>query len=247
MYDLLKDDLDFRAIAIDLPGHGTSSTKHYPTAGVGSFARAVLDLIDELSLPNVVLLGHSMGVRVIVETWRQAISAGKPKLRGLCFLDGSHYKFRKSLFAFDSADARSASLSDEQKHEKMAEAFDRMLSPGTPSEFRQSALEHVKSIDLQYSEAMRSSFIQYDYDTMDDVLEKVGNTGVPVLSLQATGVDAQNQRAMLKEGQDSRWMQHVRKLVPEARTMIVKESGHFPHVDQPGVVANKLREFVQTL
>ncbi|KAK5172033.1 uncharacterized protein LTR77_003670 [Saxophila tyrrhenica] len=244
--EFIKHDSDFRAIALDLPGHGSSSTEHYPTAGVDSFARAVLDLMDELSLEKIVLAGHSMGVRIVLETWQQAMSAERPQVQGLCFLDGSHYKFRKSLFAFDSGDARSASLTDEEKHEKMAEAFDRMLSSATPKDFREAAIDHVKAIDLQYSEDMRKSFIQYDYDRTDDVMENLGKADMPILSIQATDVDEENQRRMLQEGKDSRWMQFVCTKVPQAKMAVVPQSGHFPHVDRPQIVAAHLKDLMRS-
>ena len=245
--ELVKHGISFQAIAISLPGHRGSSTNSYPAASIPAFAKAVTTFINELEIPKVILCGHSMGVRVILETWQQIQSSGKPNVKGLVFLDGSHYKFRKSLFAFDSGDARSKSLSQEQRAEKIAEAFTRMFSPKTPPDFQASTIAHVKALDPEYNKAMRDSFIRYDYERMDDVLEEVGKAGLPVLNLQATNVDEENQRIPLKPGEDSRWMRFVREKVPQVKMVVVGESMHFPHVDQPVEVTGRVREFLREL
>ncbi|MBR9921509.1 MAG: alpha/beta hydrolase [Bacteroidetes bacterium] len=51
---------DFRCIAMDLPGYGKSEKGAY-SFSMTFFAKAVADLILELKLENVVLVGHSMG------------------------------------------------------------------------------------------------------------------------------------------------------------------------------------------
>lgn len=54
---------DFRCIALDFPGYGKSSKGNLPY-GMTFFARVVKDFIRQLNLPNVVLIGHSMGGQV---------------------------------------------------------------------------------------------------------------------------------------------------------------------------------------
>ena len=249
---LQSQHLDFQALAIDLPGHGKSHPKFYPQAGIEAFAQAVRDFISDMELSNVVLMGHSMGVRVILEAFlhsRQSPpdSPGKHPIAGLIFLDGSHYKFRTSVFTFDSGNEKSKSLSDEEKKEGMAEAFRTMFSPNTPTDFRESTISHVKSMDLEYNKAMRRSFIEYDYKHTDDALEAVGTSAVSVLNVQATSVDEKNERVPLQPGEVSRWMKHVEEKVPQIKQVVVMESGHFPHVDHPAEVAKAVREFVDGL
>lgn len=251
---LLQNDVNWQVFSIDLPGHGKSHTKFYPRAGIESFAQAVLDFVSDMDLSNVILMGHSMGVRVILETFPQSqkpqsqsgesTDSGTSPILGLVFLDGSHYKFRKSVFAFDSGNERSKSLSDDEKREGMAEAFRTMFSPNTPTDFRESTIEHVKGMDLVYNSTMRQSFIDYDYEHTDDALASVGKSGVPVLNVQATSVDEKNERVPLQPGEVSRWMKHVEERVPQVKQVVVLESSHFPHVDQPAEVARAVSEFV---
>lgn len=245
--ELVRGGLNVQAIAVSLPGHGGSSIDKYPIASMSAFAEAVNDLINELELPEVVLVGHSMGVRVVLEAWRQSVTVGKPNVKGIIFLDGSHYKFRQSLFAFDSADARSSGLTQREKADKMAEAFARMFSPQTPREFQALVIAHVRAIDPEYNKAMRKSHIEYDYTSMDDGLEALGKSGLPFMNLQSSNVDDQNQRIPLIPNTLSRWMQFLQDTVPQVKQYVIEDAGHFPQVDQPAAVAARLREFVGAL
>jgi|GEM_PF-1531615 len=55
----------FRCIALDLPGHGLSSTGDYPFT-IEFLANTVLEFIDSMQLKKVVLVGHSMGGQVVL-------------------------------------------------------------------------------------------------------------------------------------------------------------------------------------
>ncbi len=56
----------WNALALDLPGHGASNGK--PHAAVGAMADWISELLDELKLERVALVGHSMGSLVALET-----------------------------------------------------------------------------------------------------------------------------------------------------------------------------------
>lgn len=56
----------FDVIAPDLPGFGNAA--HLPSADrIGTFAEAVVELMDDLGLGRVMLLGHSMGGMIVQE------------------------------------------------------------------------------------------------------------------------------------------------------------------------------------
>lgn len=252
-YELLATELSnlnfqHQLIAISLPGHGKSSKDQYPKASLSTFGQAILTVLKELQISNIVLMGHSMGMRIILETYLQAVQTpNSPTVKGLIFLDGSNYKFRKTLFAFDSADPRSKNMTREEKDARIAEAFTRFFTHNTPESFRKSALAHVKSIDEDYNKATRESFISWDFERMDYALDTVGDSGIPVLNLQATDVDDENQRIPLQPGQDSKFMVFVKEKVPQVRQFVVSDSGHFVMVDKPAEVAGRVKEFVDGL
>ncbi|MBK8493400.1 MAG: alpha/beta hydrolase [Saprospirales bacterium] len=57
----------FRCIAIDLPGYGKSSKGKYE-GSMRFYAKIVAELIDELNLGKVTLVGHSMGGQISIVT-----------------------------------------------------------------------------------------------------------------------------------------------------------------------------------
>jgi len=56
-----------RCIAIDLPGYGRSSKGNY-NASMSSYAKTIIDFIDQLGLEKVSLAGHSMGGQISMMT-----------------------------------------------------------------------------------------------------------------------------------------------------------------------------------
>src|SRR6187549_1459792 len=60
----------FRCVALDLPGHGASA-KLEPIS-IEIMGTAVNRVKDQIAAPSTILIGHSMGCRVIVEAFEQA-------------------------------------------------------------------------------------------------------------------------------------------------------------------------------
>lgn len=243
--ELSRLNIPVRAIAVNLPGNGLSSTEHFPEPTIPHMAEAVLNLLSDLDINDVVFCGHSMGVRIITECWRISHQQTSPNVRGMVFLDGSHYKLRVRLFAFDTGDERSKTLSRDEKIAGMTEAFRRMFSAQTPMKFKESTLTHLRTMDLRYNERIRRGFIEYDHNHLDDALAMLGESGTPLLSFQATDVDDDNQRIPLQADKVSKWMQFLQEKVPQAQQVVVGDSMHFPHVDQPSEVAELLRVFLE--
>jgi pimeloyl-ACP methyl ester carboxylesterase len=60
----------FTHLAVDLPGHGRSQA---PGCGsIGDYARFATSLLDELGIPAVRLVGHSMGALIALEMLRRS-------------------------------------------------------------------------------------------------------------------------------------------------------------------------------
>lgn len=251
-FDYLRRQLEtekgaeYRVIALDLPGHGETASQVLPTPSTTGFADKVLDLCREVGLKRIVLAGHSMGVRVAAEAWRRSLTTtSNLTVAGVVFLDGSHYKLRPSLFAFDNGDPRSAGMSEEQKTALKAEAFNKMFSPLTPQIFKDSTLDHMARMDQTYSQAVRDSMISYDREQMGSTIEQMGKGEPPLLNIQSSDVGPDNQRIPMLEGKKSKWMMFLEETVPQVRQVVITESAHFPHVDKPDEVAKAIDGFVR--
>ncbi|KAK3072550.1 hypothetical protein LTR53_006604 [Teratosphaeriaceae sp. CCFEE 6253] len=239
----LRRSLPFKVLAVDLPGHG-DSPKDASKATVASCAEAARSIARHEGLTDVVFVGHSMGGRIVMEAFTQAHAAGRPTVRGIIFLDVSNYRLRLKLYDFDETDPRSQRMSDADKAVKKAALFQSMFSSETPLDFELATLQHLKTLDKGFADAIRRDYIDYDHTRLDPALAAAGEAGVPLLNLQSTDIDGENQRFPLKAGQMSPWMSLIQEKVPHAEQVVVGDSAHFPHVDQPEKVADLARRFM---
>lgn len=252
-YDLVLQHLqnekgtNYRIVTLDLPGHGETASDVLPKPSMTGFAELVLKLCQELGLQRVALAGHSMGVRVAVEAWRLSLNASpfNPSVVGLILIDGSYYKLRPSLFAFDNGDPRSTHLTEAQKAALKAEAFNKMFSPLTPQSFKDSTLSNIAAMDKEYSQDVRDSMIAYDRKNMEKTIQLLGKEGKPpVLNLQSSDIGPDNQRIAMQQGGKSKWMMFLEDNVPRIQQIVITDSAHFSHVDRPDVVARAIHEFM---
>ena len=73
----------FRCVALDLPGHGNSAKPE--TISIEMMGSAVNRVKDRIAARSTILVGHSMGCRVIVDAFQQSGDT----VSGLVFVDGS--------------------------------------------------------------------------------------------------------------------------------------------------------------
>jgi pimeloyl-ACP methyl ester carboxylesterase len=67
LQDVMDGLLDYRLVVPDLPGFGQSTPMTEQPHTMTGYAKLIIALIDELKLPQVALLGHSMGTSVAAE------------------------------------------------------------------------------------------------------------------------------------------------------------------------------------
>jgi pimeloyl-ACP methyl ester carboxylesterase len=72
----------FTVVTVDLAGHGESGTGRRSWT-MPAFGEDVVAVVTELDLPQLVLVGHSMGGDVVVEAARRL----RPRVRGLVWVD----------------------------------------------------------------------------------------------------------------------------------------------------------------
>ncbi|KAF2720699.1 alpha/beta-hydrolase [Polychaeton citri CBS 116435] len=243
-------------IAIDLPGHGQSLASNCPDPTPKKFAALILGYIADLALERVILVGHSLGSRIVLEMWRQSYhtmtlksddssldrAMNTPRVVGLVFLDGSHFKFRPPDPGIIS------SPFPERESQALHKAFSTMFSSFTPVAFRDSALTHLDKLDTAYCKAMMDAHVAYDHAVTDGAVMELRRQRVPVLNIQST--DAEDGRRRLQRGEKNRWMRFLEEELGVGREGVLEEvlvegAGHFPHIDQTVLVAEVLDAFAR--
>ena len=82
---------DFRVILIDLYGFGKTPHPPHPLT-IGDYADGVRDLLSEIDVDEVVLVGHSFGGRIAMR-----LAAKDPRVTGLVLIDSAGILPRRGL------------------------------------------------------------------------------------------------------------------------------------------------------
>jgi len=214
-------------VACDLRGHGRTPGRPQECS-IEHYGGDVAALILNLELKETVLVGHSMGCRVVLEAARLV----PKRVAALVLIDGSRNA---------TGDPDAAEKAARATVEKMGyAAFAEML-------FRQMFLKPSAEADAIVARALESSaefgpelwprVTRWDAGSMDAAFAAIQ---APVLAIQSTTRNAQLQRTALKPGETSPWLDYVK--AKGARVEIVPDTGHFTQLEQPQRVNQLIRE-----
>ncbi len=225
-------------IAIDLPGHGESDSPlgDYSPAGQ---ATAVRDLVESLDMPQIDVVGHSLGGGIAISFAHQY----PERTRSLVLIStaglGPEVTPLLRVAAVPGADRAIGAL---------VRLPDRVLRAGL------GAMTWVPGL-----------VSPHDTDPLQDTIATLGDeisrrtfvrTARTVIDMQGQSISAGEQLDRLTErpvmliwGADDRTIppRHFRELAarfPRARQLEVPSAGHFPHETAADVVAPALEEFL---
>lgn len=218
-------------IACDLRGHG--ATPGTPgEASIETLGADVAALVDEQRLAPAVLVGHSMGCRVVLEAYRTA----PERVAGLVLVDGG----RMGTGDPDQArDAMRAAI-DFTGFAAFADAlFSQMFLQ--PSATAARIVARAKRLPEAIGATLFPAMIGWDALRMDAVLAALR---VPLLVIQTTAIGPDRKRVPLAPGATSPWLDLVRRHVPAARIEVIPGMGHFPQIEVPGRVNALIADFV---
>lgn len=224
-----QSQLDFfsrthEVAACDLRGHGATPGRPHECS-IEHYGGDVAALLNHLELTDCILVGHSMGTRVILEAAR----IDPERVGGLVLIDGS----------------RQASGDPVQAEATMRAAIEAIGFPAfVENAFLQmqpteAVLARAKRLPAETGTALWTRMVRWDAEHMEAALAAVR---VPLMVIQSTYVDATRKRASLKAGQTTPWLDFVRETVPGARIEVIPGVGHFTQLDAPGEVNRLIAE-----
>lgn len=202
--------------ALDLPGHGRSPLPACTT--VGDYATTVLGFIEALDLPNVVLVGHSMG-GAIVQT---AALSHSPRLKGLVLLGtGAKLRVAESILQGLQTDFAATTAS-------IVRAYWGTAVPDEIIALSQTRLAqndpHVLLGDFRACHAFEST-------------AHLAEIHLPTLVVSS---DA-DQLTPAKHGR------YLADHIPNGRFVLLNGAGHMLHLEQPHAVAEALDLFLKEI
>lgn len=220
-------------VACDLRGLGAS-----PLDGgemtIEQLGGDVAALLAHHDLSGAVLVGHSMGCRVIMEATRQA----PERVAGLVLVDGSRGGQNRApdQAKFDLAIA-------EKGYATFVEALFEGMFYGDPPAWKAAALERVFAVPEEIGRPLYRNLIAWDAEQLDPVL---GQIDVPVLVLQSTYMNLERQRLQLAPGETSPYQDLVTERLSRVQSVSIP-AGHFTMIEEPDATNAEIERFINQL
>ncbi len=222
-----------RVVTVDLRGHGDSPGTA-ASCSVERYGADVAEVMRALSLPPAIVVGHSMGCRVAVEAALQA----PDRTKAVILVDGSQ-------FAGSAVAANTTRFASPGGYEASAAAlFKDMFTAKSDPAVAAAVLARALRLPKDVGEKMLTDMPRYDTLRLEASL---GCLLVPVMALQTTSRDSNGQRASLRRGQTTPYLEMLRARVPGVRIDIVEDAGHFPQLDEPAQTNAAIASFVAGL
>jgi pimeloyl-ACP methyl ester carboxylesterase len=219
-------------VAVDLPGHGATPALAEP-ASIAGCGMAVAELMRARSLPPSVIVGHSMGCRVVLEATLRA----PEHVAAIVLLDGSR-------FAATAAQVFETRFAAGEYAAVVRGMFGQMFTASSSKATIDAVVGRALGLREDIGRALLLSMIRYDTDMLGPALERVGK---PLLVLQTTFVNDRRERVPLAAGQKTPYLDFVRSKVPGARIEVLPGLGHFPQIEAPADTNRVLASFLAAL
>ena len=224
----------YRVIACDLRGHGKTPGEPQDCS-IENYGADVAELVRALSLAPAILVGHSLGCRVVLEAARTHPGCAA----GLVLVDGSCTASENPAAAEQAMQQKISTMGYSAFAE---ERFHDMFPCPNPDAERLIALS--RKLPAAIGTALFPRMTRWDAQYMDTALS---GTMVPLMAIQSTYLGPGLKRVSLGPDGTSPWLELVRHAAPRARIEIVPGVGHFTQLEAAEKVNLLLEDFVASL
>jgi pimeloyl-ACP methyl ester carboxylesterase len=222
-----------QTVAVDLRGHGASPGEA-AECSIERYGADVAEVMRALALPPAVLVGHSMGCRVVIEAALQA----PRQTAGVILVDGSQFSAvmkRVLMERFATAEGYVA-ITNALFNDMFTARSDRIVAG--------AVVERASRLPRPIGEKMLMDLLRYDVGRLEASLASLR---VPVMALQTTFSNEKRERSTMKEGQTTPYLDMLRTIVPSVRVEIIEDTGHFPQLDESARTNAAIDRFLATL
>ena len=219
--------------APDLRGHGATHARP-EDCSIETYGADIAALLEGKDLRGAVLIGHSMGCRVVLQAFLNA----PQRVAALALIDGSTRGTGGDPAAAEQAgQAAIAGLGYAE--------FQRRLFGGmflAPSALSEAIVQRAMALPQAVGATLHPRIARWDTTHMERALAAVK---VPLLVIQSTSVLAGDKRVPMQAGETSPWLDLVRRHAPQAQIEIIPGMGHFPQLEVPQEVIKYLKRLIE--
>ena len=219
-------------LACDLRGHGATPGRAHECS-IEHYGGDVAALLASLEIPKAVLVGHSMGCRVVLEANRLA----PERVAGIVLIDGS----RLGSGDPDAAEAAARAAIERAGYAAFAEDLFRQMFL-RPSPQADAIVERALRTSAAFGADLWVRMARWSAAMHDAALDAVR---APLLAIQSTMLDAGMRRVAMREGDTSPWLESLKER--GARVEIVPDTGHFTMLEAPERVNRLIERFLAGL
>jgi pimeloyl-ACP methyl ester carboxylesterase len=229
-FQLKALESSYEVVACDLRAHGDTPGRPHECS-IEHYGGDVAALITNFDFPKAVLVGHSMGCRVVLEANRIA----PERVAGVVLIDGS----RASSGDPDAAEAAARAQIEEKGYKAWAEElFRQMFFRQTPASER--LVQRAVRQSAEIGAALWPRMARWDAAVLETALAAVR---APVLVIQTTTRNAHGQRSPLEASQTSPWLDLLKANLRNLKLQVLPGLGHFPQLEAPERVNALISEF----
>jgi pimeloyl-ACP methyl ester carboxylesterase len=168
-------------------------------------------------LPRAVLVGHSMGCRVVIEAALQAPS----QTAGVVLIDGSQ-------FAPAMETVLKQTFATPNGFEALIRRwFEEMFTGKSNAAVIASAVERAERLPRSIGEKLLLDMLRYDVGRLTTSL---ADLRVPVMAVQTTYSNEKRERRPMSKGQTTPYLAMLRARIPSVRIETLPDTGHFPQI-----------------
>jgi pimeloyl-ACP methyl ester carboxylesterase len=222
-----------QVLTCDLRGHGASKNivtgLDMPTAGGD-----VADLLARRAHPPVVLIGHGMGCRVVLETAQRA----PDEVVGVVLIDGNRVVAGDGDLAVEEARERYAATGFGKFRDMVLEG---MFSNGASLAHKADIIARARRVPESVAEAYWCSVIRWDVEAGEGALKALR---APLLVLQSTYFTAEYKHLAADPRLVTPMLEIIGRLVPTVRIQTIGGVGHFPMLDAADAVNRCITTFL---
>jgi pimeloyl-ACP methyl ester carboxylesterase len=211
---------DYEVVACDLRGHGKTPGRPHECS-IEHYGGDVAALAGNLNLPHVILVGHSMGCRVVLEAAR----LDPERVAGIVLVDGS----RQGMGDPDAAERNARAAVEAKGYAAfMRPFFEAMFLEKTPQS--EAVVERALRLPPDIGEALFPRMARWDAGSMEAAVAAVR---APVLAVQCTYVNTERKRVPIQPGDTTPWLDLLKAGVRDLEVEILGGVGHFPQLVAP--------------